>query len=68
MHEWRRQAQSGVEPVAAFVPVTLIEPSVASEPAKFDDLELRRGAISGRVRWPMAAIAARSAWLREILN
>lgn len=68
VHKWRRQAQSGVEPVSAFVPITIAAPPVASEPAQFVDLELQRGAINVRVRWPMAAASSCAAWLREILR
>jgi transposase len=72
VHKWRRQAQSGVEPVSAFVPITLAAPPVASEAAQFVDLELQRGAVSVRVRvrvrWPMAGASSCAAWLREILR
>jgi transposase len=68
VHKWRRQAQSGGEPVAAFVPLTIAASPVASEPAQFVDLELQRGAISVRVRWPMAGASSCAAWLREILR
>jgi transposase len=54
VHKWRRQAQaSGGSVAAAFVPVAVAAPTVMSEPAPFVDLELQRGAISVRVRWPM---------------
>lgn len=68
VHKWRRQAQSSVEPVRAFVPVTIAAPPVTNEPAPFVDLELQRGAISVRVRWPMACASSCAAWLREILR
>lgn len=68
VHKWRRQAKPGREPVSAFVPITITAPPVASEAAQFVDLELQRGAISVRVRWPMAAASSCAAWLREILR
>jgi transposase len=68
VHKWRRQAQANVEPTAAFVPVAVAAPSVVSEPAQFVDLELQRGSISVRVRWPMAGASSCAAWLREILR
>ncbi len=69
VHKWRRQAQGdGGVYAAAFVPVAVAAPSVMSEPAPFVDLELQRGAISVRVRWPMAGASSCAAWLREILR
>jgi transposase len=68
VHKWRRRAQANVEPAVAFVPVTVAAPSGISEPAQFVDLELQRGAISVRVRWPMAGASSCAAWLREILR
>ena len=69
VHKWRRQAQLGGQvAAAAFVPVAVAAPSVMSEPAPFVDLELQRGAISVRVRWPMAGASSCAAWLREILR
>ncbi len=69
VHKWRRQAQSGGGVVAAaFVPVTVAAPTVVNEPTPFVDLELQRGAISVRVRWPMAGASSCAVWLREILR
>lgn len=69
VHKWRRQAQAGSGMLAAaFVPVTVAAPAVMNEPVPFVDLELQRGAISVRVRWPMAGASSCAAWLREILR
>lgn len=69
VHKWRRQAQAGGGMVvSSFVPVTVAAPTAMNEPAPFVDLELQRGAISVRVRWPMAAASSCAAWLREILR
>jgi transposase len=68
VHKWRRQSQAGTAVAAAFVPVAVAAPSVLSEPVQFVDLELQRGAISVRVRWPMAGASSCAAWLREILR
>ena len=51
----------------AFVPVAVAAP-VVTEQAQFIDLELQRGAVSVRVRWPLASTATCAAWLREILR
>lgn len=68
VHKWRRQTQCGAEPVSAFVPIAIAAVPVASESALFVELELQRGAISVRVRWPMAGASSCAAWLREILR
>ena len=69
VHKWRRltQADGGVV-TPAFVPVAMAAPTVTSEPVPFIDLELQRGAISVRVRWPMTGASSCAAWLREILR
>lgn len=67
VHKWRRQASAVAEPpMPAFVPVTVAAP--AAEHAQFIDLELQRGAVSVRVRWPLASAATCAAWVREILR
>ena len=38
------------------------------EQAQFIDLELQRGALSVRVRWPLASVATCAAWVREVLR
>ena len=68
VHKWRRQASAVAEPpMPAFVPVAVAAP-VVTEQAQFIDLELQRGAVSVRVRWPLASTATCAAWLREILR
>jgi transposase len=70
VHKWRQQAKAsgGGVVAAAFVPLAVGAPTVMNEPAPFVDLELQRGAISVRVRWPMAGASSCAAWLREILR
>ena len=51
---------------AAFVPVELPRPSVAT--AQEIVIELRRGATVVKVSWPLAAAAACSSWLRALLR
>ena len=69
VHKWRRQTEAVGSPAGpAFVPVTVAPPAVPSESPQFVDLELQRGAISVRVRWPMASASSCAAWLREILR
>jgi transposase len=53
---------------AAFVPVTVIEPTSAT--AKTGDIciELKRGATALTIRWPVSAATDCAAWLRELLR
>ncbi len=67
VHKWRRSARPYAEPTAAFVAVT-VPSAVVDEPAQCIELELQRGALSVRVRWPMAGAASCAAWLRELLR
>jgi transposase len=72
VHGWRKLARQVMQPIAApaFVPVR-IEPSAPiSTPAASPciDIELRRGALSVRIAWPLLATAELSAWMRELLR
>ena len=66
VHKWRREFEGGPKMAEAFVPVTV--GTVISEQPQFIELEVQRGAISVRVRWPMAGAGACASWLREILR
>lgn len=69
VHKWRQQAKADGGVVAPpFVPVAVAAPIVMNEPQPFVDLEVQRGTISVRVRWPMAGASSCAAWLREILR
>ena len=72
VHKWRRLAGRGVSaPVAqslaaAFIPVPL--PAVQAQASNDIRIELRRGAITVNVTWPLACSAGCAEWLREILR
>ena len=69
VHKWRRLAAGeGSTPVVAptFVPLAL-PPAQAAGTANIR-IELRRGATSVAVDWPVAASAECAAWLRELLR
>jgi transposase len=68
VHKWRREARVVAEPAATFVPVAVAASTMVGEPAQFMELEVQRGAVSVRVRWPMSAVGSCAAWLREILR
>jgi transposase len=70
VHGWRklaRQAGTPVEPVG-FVPVTVVPPALHSVDERSIDVELRRGAITIKLTWPMSAAMDLSAWMRELLR
>ena len=68
VHKWRRFAHAGAVavPAASFVPVALSAPACAvSADIRMD---LRRGATSMTIIWPVAAAADCAAWMRELLR
>ena len=66
VHKWRRLAGAAALPVAAFVPVALPAPTCA-EPSDIR-MELRRGAATMTIIWPVAAAGDCAAWMRELLR
>ncbi|CAN7261272.1 transposase [Acidovorax sp. LjRoot129] len=68
VHKWRRQdgnALPGLQ-APAFVPVAL--PPATCAPAPDIRIELRRGATSVSVTWPLAAAEQCGVWMRELLK
>lgn len=65
-HKWRRRVQAASSPMASFVPVALPAPSCPT-PADIR-VQLRRGATSMSITWPVAAAAQCAAWMRELLR
>lgn len=71
VHKWRRlMAQDRDAAIAsAFVPVSVVpEVSRGVESPQFIEVDLQRGAVAVRVRWPLASAASCGAWLREMLR
>lgn len=70
VHKWRRLAEHDGEPagVPAFVPVSVVSEAPPCEPPQPIELELQRGPVHVRVRWPIAGAASCAAWLREMLR
>ena len=68
VHKWRRlaHAPSTDVQVPTFVPVTLPAPSCA--PAPDIRIELRRGATSISLTWPVCAAEHCAAWMRDLLK
>ncbi|SEL08029.1 transposase [Roseateles sp. YR242] len=70
VHKWRRLV-SGDDEICnspAFVPVSVVSVTPPSDPPQSIELELRRGPVHVRVRWPMSSATACAAWLREMLR
>lgn len=68
VHKWRRQAGGALPALQApsFVPVPL--PAAAFSPAPDIRIELRRGATSVSVTWPLEAAEQCAIWMRELLK
>lgn len=65
VHKWRRQANA--QPgAAAFLPIAL--PASANACAQDIRVELRRGATTMTITWPLAAAGECAAWMRELLR
>lgn len=70
VHKWRRLAVGDreIRSSPAFVPVSVVSEVPAFDPPQPIELELQRGPIHVRVRWPMSGATACAAWLREMLR
>jgi transposase len=68
VHKWRRQAGGPLHSLQApgFVPLPL--PPSACAPGPDIRIELRRGATSVSVTWPLAATEQCAVWIRELLK
>jgi transposase len=70
LHGWRKLAR-GAGAVAVsdqFVPVAIAPPVQRSADERAIDVELRRGGMTVKLRWPMSAAMDLSAWMRELLR
>jgi transposase len=72
VHGWRKQSRNGEAPVATarqeFVPVTIAPSVPASSDERGIEVELRRGAVTIKLMWPMSAAAQLAGWMRELLR
>lgn len=73
VQKWRRQARGdGGDrrlPEAGFVPVAVAAAgSAEAMPPAAIQVEVHRGAVTARLRWPVSAAADCAAWLREWLR
>ena len=74
MHSWRKQARQDAGAVvskpADFIAVT-VEPTQLPAPDASErdiEIELRRGAVTMKITWPVSAAADLAAWTRELLR
>ena len=72
VHGWRKLARGASEVAVAnrreFVPVVLEEAAVPSAGERGIEVEVRRGAVTMKLTWPLSAAADFSAWTRELLR
>jgi len=70
VHKWRRTVahERDAAIAGAFVPVTVMSAPPTVDAPQFIEVDLQRGPVNVRVRWPMASAASCAAWLREMLR
>jgi transposase len=72
VHGWRKLARgaSGVAVAGAreFVPVALVNDAGPCTGERGIEVELRRGAVTMKLTWPLSAAADFAAWTRELLR
>lgn len=72
VHRWRQLAREGEQATAAnreFVAVTIApQPAIRAQACCGIEVELRRGAVTMKVTWPVSAAADFAAWTRELLR
>jgi transposase len=66
VHKWRRLAIGAPTPNSSFIALPVPQPVAA--PASSIRIELRRGALSVAVDWPVGAASESASWLRELLR
>lgn len=72
VHGWRQLARQGDKSKRLvqreFVPVAVAPATGFHTPGERIEVELRRGALTIKIVWPMGAAADLSAWTRELLR
>jgi transposase len=72
VHGWRKLARQGDTSTSVvqreFVPVAIASAPEARTPGERIEVELRRGALTIKVIWPISAEAGLAAWTRELLR
>lgn len=70
VHGWRKLArEAGAVTVSQqFVPVAVATSAVPSSDKQAIEVELRRGAVTVKLSWPMSSAMDLSGWMRELLG
>lgn len=73
VHRWRQLAREGGQATVAkpreFVAVAIApQAATPSQVCRDIEIELRRGAVTMKVTWPVSAAADLAAWTRELLR
>jgi transposase len=72
VHGWRKLARGtsamAVANPSEFVPVALEEAGVPCAGERCIEIELRRGAVTMKLSWPLSATVDFAAWTRELLR
>ena len=70
VHSWRKLArEAGAVTVSQqFVPVAVATSAVPSSDKQAIEVELRRGAVTVKLSWPMSSAMDLSGWMRELLR
>lgn len=70
VHKWRRHAGAAPRPAAVgeFIPVTLATSAGAVALAPDIELDLQRGSLSVRMRWPASGSTACADFVRALLR
>lgn len=73
VHRWRQLAREGEQVTVAkpreFVAVAIAPPPVIpAQACRGIEVELRRGAVTMKLTWPVSAAADFAAWTRELLR
>jgi len=72
VHGWRKLAREASEVAVAgpreFVPVALEGAGMVCCSERGIEVELRRGAVTMKLTWPLSAMADFAAWTRELLR
>lgn len=70
VHGWRKLArEAGAVTVSQqFVPVAVAPTAKQSTDKRAIEVELRRGAITVKLSWPVSAAMDLSSWMRELLR
>lgn len=70
LHGWRKLAREAEPQMVRqeFVPVAVAPTAQVHSDERGIELELRRGSVTIKLRWPMSAAAELATWTRELLR